>query len=122
MAWILVVDDDPDVAEAVAMVLAGEEYRVACAATRDAALALARQHRPVLALVDLYLPGTDVERLIDELRAAAPMSIAICTGADAATAAAAAAGADGLLPKPFSVDDLLEVVHRLAGQPTAFTP
>ena len=56
---ILVVDDDPALAEMIGIVLAGEGYELEYCA--DGADALDRFHevRPDLVLLDLMLPGKD---------------------------------------------------------------
>lgn len=112
------VDDEPDVAEAVALVLAGESYDVVAAERCEAALEKARQHHPFLALVDLNLQGCDVARLIADLRAETGARIILCTGTEPSEAVVAAPGADDVLTKPFSAEDLLALVRRFEPQPS----
>lgn len=56
---ILVVDDDPDLLQAMSRLLTRAGYGVIEAGTATEALRLAREQRPDLALVDLLLPDFD---------------------------------------------------------------
>src|SRR5688500_4095805 len=59
MSRILLVDDDPWVREATALVLAHWGHEVRMAADGQAALLIARAWRPDLVLLDIGLPGMD---------------------------------------------------------------
>ena len=59
MARILIVDDEPDMRLAVRNVLKLRGYEIAEAGDGPAALALARESRPDLVLLDMRLPGMD---------------------------------------------------------------
>ena len=66
---ILVVDDDPSIAEMLALLLESEGFEVSVCATGNNALPLFRADRPDLVLLDVMLPGLDgvsVCRLIRE--------------------------------------------------------
>lgn len=55
---ILVVDDEPDILQLVALVLEGtREWSVVCAADGDQALVVARREHPVAILLDGRMPG-----------------------------------------------------------------
>jgi DNA-binding NtrC family response regulator len=65
---VLICDDDPGMRERVAQILSGE-YRVLTVASGEAALALMRQDRVDVVLLDLNLPGIDgfdVLRIVKE--------------------------------------------------------
>ena len=65
---ILVVDDNVDAADSLAMLLRFEGHEVSVAYHVTAALELARQHRPNIFLLDIGLPGTDGYALARQLR------------------------------------------------------
>lgn len=54
---VLVVDDEPEVAELIREILAGEGFAVDSAASGEAALSLVRAHGYTLVLSDLNMPG-----------------------------------------------------------------
>jgi CheY-like chemotaxis protein len=112
---ILVIDDDADVIESLVMVLSDEGFEVLSAQTGDAALLLAAEQVPAVALVDYHMPGIEAGALIGLLHERAPeMSIVLCTADDSAAtqaAAAAAARIDHVLRKPFAIEELVRVVR-----------
>jgi DNA-binding response OmpR family regulator len=66
---ILVVDDEPTIAEVVARYLQRAGYATRVAGDGALALALASEERPDLVVLDLMLPGTDGHELMRRLRA-----------------------------------------------------
>ena len=114
---ILLVEDDFAIRETVADVLTGEGFEVACA--RDGADALRQlgdgSPPPGLILLDLMMPVMDgwsfrsAQR--EDPRLAAIPVVLVSTGAGAEGTLEALAP-DGLLPKPFDLDQLIEVVGR----------
>jgi len=64
---ILVVDDDPDVREAVSMMLAAQGYQVVNAADGIEALANLRAEKPDLMILDLLMPKMDGFAVCKEL-------------------------------------------------------
>ena len=69
---VLIVDDDPTVAEVVAGYLDRAGYAVDRAEDGPAALDLAAEHRPDLVLLDLMLPGMDGLEVCRRLRGNGP--------------------------------------------------
>ena len=65
---ILVVDDDPGICSLLAQILEDDGYQVITAAEGQAALDLARSHRPDLITMDLMMPGMDGYTAIEHLR------------------------------------------------------
>jgi signal transduction histidine kinase len=64
---VLVVDDDPEVAELLRMTLSSEGHRISRADTAAAAISALRAERPDLAFIDLGLPDRDGSVVLDEL-------------------------------------------------------
>jgi CheY-like chemotaxis protein len=112
---VLVVDDDPDIADAIADVLHAGGYQVEAAPDGGAALASIRQHRVSLVLLDWRLPGEPVgAMLVRRIRAeCGPIPIVVLSADPNSLHEARDAQCSDYLPKPFEVDDLLHVVDSL---------
>ena len=67
-AKILVVDDEPEIAQLVALYLQNDGFSVQTAATAGEALALIEQEEPALALLDVMLPDMSGFELCRKLR------------------------------------------------------
>ena len=110
---ILLVEDDPTVAEVIASLLRARGHDVVHAAHGLAALAQTNAHAFDIALLDLDLPGLDGLALARQLRAqafTAPL-VAVTARADAdAETLARAAGFDGFLRKPVTGEMLAEAI------------
>lgn len=65
---IVVVDDVPDVADALSMQLSLDGYRVATAYDADEAIRRIEEHRPHCVLLDIGMPGMDGYELATLLR------------------------------------------------------
>ena len=112
---ILVGDDDPSLRELIRAVL-GPRYRFVEAADGREVLALARDVRPDLIVLDVMLPGLSGIEVLDELRADAAVSstpVVVITAWSHAEVDARAAGADRFVSKPFDPDDLSNAVEEL---------
>lgn len=114
-ATILVCDDDPSLRELVRAVL-GPAYLFAEAADGLEALALARELRPDLVVLDVMLPGLsgievlEALRLDEELRS---IPVVVITAWSHAELDAQVAGADRFVSKPFDPDQLSRAVEEL---------
>ncbi|MFD9302776.1 response regulator [Streptomyces sp. NPDC060048] len=106
---ILVVDDDPTVAEVVTGYLRGAGFTVETAADGPAALALAGRFRPDLVVLDLMLPGLDGLEVCRRLRAGGPVPVIMLTarGDEDDRIAGLETGADDYVTKPFSPRELV---------------
>jgi CheY-like chemotaxis protein len=115
IATILVCDDDPSLRELVRAVL-GPAYLFAEAADGLEALALARELRPDLVVLDVMLPGLsgievlEALRLDEELRS---IPVVVITAWSHAELDAQVAGADRFVSKPFDPDQLSRAVEEL---------
>lgn len=69
---VLVVDDTPEIREALTTILEGEGARVTAVGTAEHALDLLEQSRPDVLLSDLEMPRKDGYWLIGQVRALAP--------------------------------------------------
>ncbi|MGV9283547.1 response regulator transcription factor [Streptomyces sp. NPDC003730] len=126
-ARILVVDDDPTVAEVVAGYLDRAGYRVDRAGDGPAALARAAAHRPDLVVLDLMLPGMDGLEVCRRLRGQGPVPVVMLTarGDEDDRILGLEVGADDYVTKPFSPRELVlrvESVLRRARPAPARAP
>lgn len=114
-ATILVCDDDPSLRELVRAVL-GHGYRFIEAADGIEALALAREERPDLIVLDVMLPGLSGIEVLEELRNDEGMKairVVVITAWSHAEIDAQVAGADRFVSKPFDPDELSSAVEEL---------
>ena len=116
-ATVLVVDDDPSIRDFVEAALEEEGYGVLSAADGQAALTLVGR-QPCAVLLDMRMPVLDGWGFAAAYRqrpgARAP--IVVMTAAENAVAWAEEIGAQGVLAKPFRLDDLLAIVARHCGR------
>ncbi|MFE5490191.1 response regulator transcription factor [Streptomyces virginiae] len=108
-ARILVVDDDPTVAEVVTGYLRRAGHTVGHAADGHAALALAATDVPDLVVLDLMLPGIDGLEVCRRLRAerSVPVIMLTARGTEDDRIAGLELGADDYVTKPFSPRELV---------------
>ncbi|SOD97388.1 response regulator transcription factor [Blastococcus haudaquaticus] len=120
---VLVVDDDPLVRAALAMVLGGAEGLVLVgeATDGDEVAAAVSATAPDVVLMDIRMPRTDGLTATEELRSrpGAPEVIVLTTfDADASVLRALRAGASGFLLKDTPPAAIVAAVHRVvAGEP-----
>ena len=65
---IMVIDDNPDLANVVALLLEGRGYETVTALSGEEALALMESHRPELILCDIMMPGMDGFQVFQRVR------------------------------------------------------
>jgi two-component system, OmpR family, response regulator MtrA len=108
-ARILVVDDDPSIAEMIGIVLRGEDFEPEFAAEGAAALAAFRERRPDLVLLDVMLPGVDGVEVCRQIRAESGVPVIMLTarGDTADVVRGLESGADDYVVKPFNPKELV---------------
>ncbi|MEV5355377.1 response regulator transcription factor [Streptomyces sp. NPDC052693] len=120
---ILVVDDDPTVAEVVAGYLDRAGYVVDRAEDGPTALARAAAHRPDLVVLDLMLPGMDGLEVCRRIRGQGPVPVIMLTarGDEDDRILGLEVGADDYVTKPFSPRELVLRVESVLrrGRPAA---
>ncbi|MGW4445714.1 response regulator transcription factor [Streptomyces sp. NPDC004682] len=112
---VLVVDDDPDLAEVLTGALRYQGWQVRAEGDGASAVAAARELRPDAVVLDVMLPDTDGLAVLRRLQEIAPdVCVLFLTARDAVEdrIAGITAGGDDYVPKPFSLE---EVVARLRG-------
>ncbi|MFF9277447.1 response regulator [Streptomyces griseosporeus] len=124
-ARVLVVDDDPTVAEVVSGYLDRAGYVVDRAGDGPAALARAAAHWPDLVVLDLMLPGMDGLEVCRRMRGHGPVPVIMLTarGDEDDRILGLEVGADDYVTKPFSPRELvLRVESVLRRTRPAATP
>ena len=110
---MLVVDDEPNIAELLAMALRLEGWEISIAHTGNAALTTAKKVQPDAVVLDIMLPDFDGMEVMRRLRSHSPeVPVLFLTAKDAVEdrVAGLTAGGDDYVTKPFSLE---EVVARL---------
>jgi two-component system response regulator MtrA len=106
---VLVVDDDPALAEMLGIVLRTEGFDASFVADGDRALAAFRTTKPDLVLLDLMLPGTDGIDVCRQIRAESGTPIVMLTarGDTVDVVLGLECGADDYIIKPFKPKELV---------------
>jgi CheY-like chemotaxis protein len=107
---VLVIEDDPDNRESLALLLEAWGYLVSVAETGERGIALAIAERPHIVLLDLGLPGIQGTQAATIIKAVptSPFIVAY-TGFDRLEDAAVTAGCDAFIVKP-GLDQLAELL------------
>ncbi|MFL6028142.1 MAG: response regulator, partial [Friedmanniella sp.] len=119
---VLVVDDDAALAEMLSIVLRNEGYEPVWCAYGDKALAIFRESRPDLVLLDLMLPGRDGVDVCREIRQDSGVPIIMLTAKTDTIdiVEGLEAGADDYVSKPFKAKELVaRIKTRLRRAPVA---
>lgn len=114
---ILIVEDDPQVARLIALVLTRNGYQSEVVAEGQAALETARQKKPSMIFADLTIKGMGGEALCSALkRQTETQSIPfiVVSGDRDIAEKARHCGADDYMGKPFEFDDLIRLVNKHA--------
>jgi DNA-binding response OmpR family regulator len=114
--YILLIEDEPEVASFVRRGLIYAGYEVEVAYDGETGLAMARERLPDLVVLDIMLPDIDGLEVCRRLRAGSPdLPILMLTAKDAVPDRVAGldAGADDYLVKPFAFDELLARIRAL---------
>ena|SRR5215467_14181837 len=110
---ILLVDDEPGVREACLLMLCIDGHTVAEAKNGIEALALFGESRFDLVVTDFSMPGMNGRELAVKLKQLAPWQPILMITAYAKEAGRCHDPVDAMLPKPFSLSELRQVIAHL---------
>jgi DNA-binding response OmpR family regulator len=120
---IVVVDDEPNIADLVDLYLAREGFRVLKVGTGEGGLEAVKDHRPRLVVLDVGLPDLDGLEVCKRLRATSQIPVIFLTARDSEVdrVVGLELGGDDYLTKPFSPAELVArvkaVLRRVDGGP-----
>ncbi|HUK66864.1 MAG TPA: response regulator transcription factor [Anaeromyxobacteraceae bacterium] len=115
---VLLVDDDPEICEFLAVLLELEGFDPVRATRAEEALVLATREQPAAMLVDLAMPDMDGLELCRRLRQAgvtAPVLVVSARPGEDLAVRAEQAGANAFIRKPFDNADLVERLRSFIG-------
>ncbi|MGH2787547.1 MAG: response regulator [Actinomycetota bacterium] len=118
MKKLLIADDDPGIRRLVRMTLESDNYEILEASDGEETLRLAREHKPVLLLLDVMMPRVDGFDICRELKSDPATSSTTIVILSARTQESdlnegRAAGADDYFMKPFSPVALMRKVDEV---------
>lgn len=121
---VLLIEDEPHIAEAIQFILRRAGWRVTVWADGTRALGAIALDRPDVVVLDLMLPGRSGLEILSDLRAnpalsGLPVLMLSARSQQRDRDAAERAGATAFLSKPFANADVLAAVRRLAGEEPA---
>jgi two-component system OmpR family response regulator len=125
---ILVVDDEPNIADVVAMALRYQGFEVAAAGTGREALDQVAAFRPHLMVLDVMLPdmeGFEVAERLGARRADVPIVFLTARDATSDKVRGLTSGGDDYVTKPFSLEELvarIRTILRRTGRLAAASP
>lgn len=118
--FVLVVDDDPDLVEAVSMKLEALEYRVAKAYDGEEAMEKINEEKPDLVILDVMMPRKNGWEVCEEIKNNADLkkiSVVLLTAVADSVKTTSYTHHDGKItladdyvPKPIDLDKLMEIV------------
>lgn len=114
---ILIVEDDPQVARLIALVLQRHGFEGEILADGQSALSKAKNCRPQMIFADLTMKGMGGELLCSTLKAdreTREIPFIVLSGDRDVAEKARNCGADDHLGKPFEFDDLIRLVKKYA--------
>lgn len=114
---ILVVEDDPQVARLISLVLQRNGFQSQVVADGQSALDRAKEFKPAMIFADLTIKGMGGEALCSALKAnpdTKNIPYVVVSGDRDIAEKAQVCGADDFMSKPFEFDDLIRLVRKYA--------
>jgi len=115
---ILVVEDDPQVARLIALVLKRHGRRCEVVSDGQTALRRAKELKPSMIFADLTIKGMGGDQLCSQLKAQEETRLIpyiVLSGDRDLAQKARQCGADDYMGKPFEFPDLIRLVDKYAG-------
>jgi len=122
---VLVVDDDPDLVEAVSMKLESENYRIGKAYDGIQAWDKIKEEKPALVILDVMMPKKNGYQVCEEIKQDPQykdITVVLLTAVGSAVTSTnythrggRTTLADEYIPKPIDLDKLMEIVKDYMG-------
>jgi DNA-binding response OmpR family regulator len=121
VAHVLLIEDEPNISEAIRFILSRDGCDVTSLADGSAVIETVRRARPDLVILDLMLPGLSGLEVLTSLRADPatqdlPVMMLTAKGQGRDREAAERAGVNHFMTKPFSNNDIRAAVRALTGR------
>lgn len=119
MAHVLLIEDEPNIAEAIRFILSRDGWQVSVQNDGAQAVAALGQLAPDLVILDLMLPGLSGLEVLAAIRAnpdtaTLPVLMLTAKGQGRDREAAERAGVNRFMTKPFANADIVVAVRELA--------
>jgi DNA-binding response OmpR family regulator len=122
---VLVIDDEPDLLELCRIALEGSGHQVTTAITAEDGLVAVTSSRPDIIVLDFMMPMTDGLTVLERLRrevdpnGEVPVVMLSARGRPEDALRGLAAGATAYVTKPFSFDELEDLLHAIIAESPA---
>lgn len=119
MSTVLVIEDEPDIADNLCDLLDALGYRTLQAHDGASGVEAAQTHRPDLVICDMQMPGQNGHEVLRAIREAGawgtdvPFAFVTASTDAELKEKSMALGADAFISKPFNVDQLLGTIRAL---------
>jgi DNA-binding response OmpR family regulator len=114
---VLLVDDDPEIIDAIRYALESKGYQIFIARDGNQGLAMAESEDPDLVILDMMMPKRSGFLVLEKLRRTreVPVRVIMITANEGSRhkAYAEMLGVDDYIRKPFAMDKLIDTVQRL---------
>src|SRR5689334_7686160 len=114
---VLLVDDDPEIIDAIRYALESKGYQLFLARDGNQGLAMAEREDPDLVILDMMMPKRSGFLVLEKLRRTreVPVRVIMITANEGSRRKAYAEmlGVDDYIRKPFAMDKLVDAVQRL---------
>lgn len=116
---VLLIEDEPNIIEAISFILRQDGWKVSTHSDGQKAAEIAAKAAPNLVILDVMLPGKSGFEILQELRADkvtkdVPVLMLTAKGQAKDRQTAESFGANRYMTKPFSNQEMLDVVRELA--------
>jgi DNA-binding response OmpR family regulator len=116
---VLLVDDDPEIIDAIRYALESKGYQIFIARDGNQGLAMAEREDPDLVILDMMMPKRSGFLVLEKLRRTRPVPVRVimvtANEGSRHKAYAEMLGVDDYIRKPFAMDRLMDSVERLLG-------
>lgn len=116
---VLICDDDDGILDVAATVIESEGYKVIKVIDSTNIFEKIGEELPSLIFIDLWMPMLSGDQIVRKLKADnnyAQIPVIVISASPEGEVIAREAGAEGFLPKPFDIFDLVKLVDQYTGQ------
>ncbi|GGI25420.1 response regulator [Pedobacter mendelii] len=111
---IMICDDEIDILDVTQMILEDAGFEVIAVSDSLNAEQIFLNEMPDLLLIDLWMPGISGDRIISSLKsnvAHTNIPMIVLSASDTGKQTAMSCGAEDFIPKPYDIDNLLDILN-----------